>query len=189
MHLSTKLAATAAAAAASLALAAGVPALASSHASASGDVTGQEFIAGSVHGKAALSSATIIPLQWYGLVTTNSTINLGGSGPRKGSVKTLTSPAGNLTVMVTSKPASSSSVNSENCRVSFAENIPVTVVGSKSTGEFEGASGSGAVNVGFAITAPRYQSGPKEGQCNPSGKPSAKGAVATFAASLMITTE
>jgi hypothetical protein len=186
MQLRIKLAAVAMAGAASVALA-GVPALASSHASGGKAVTGPEVIAGAVLGKRALASAPIIPLGLVGLVNTRSAVNLGGSGPHKGSVKTLRTPAGNLTVMVTAKPHNSQSLNNRTCRFSFTTDITVTVVGGKSTGAFAGASGPGAVQVSFAATAPRFKSGPRKGQCNFNGQPQAKGAVASFLGSLVLT--
>ena len=166
----------------------GIPALAASQASASRTVTGPEAIAGAVHGNKALSNSPAIPLRWQGLVVTASVIKLGGGGgPHKGSVKTLKSPAGNLTVKVSSKPTSSQALNHKTCRFSFTEDIPVTVLGSRSTKAFAGASGPGAVQILFAATAPRFKSGPKKGQCNINGQPSAKGAVASFLASLVLT--
>jgi hypothetical protein len=188
MQLRMKLAAMTVAGAVSIALAAGVPALASSHAAAGKAVTGPEVISGSVHGKAALANAPIIPLQWQGLVTTKSVINLGGgSGPHKGSVKTLTSPAGKLTVKVTSTPTQSQSFNTRTCRFSFTQDIPVTVLGGKSTGAFAGASGPGAAQDYFAATQPRFASGPKKGQCNPNANPITKTAVASFLATAVLT--
>jgi hypothetical protein len=165
------------------------PALASSHAGASGKITGPEVIAGTVHGKAALANSPKIPLVWQGLVSTQSVVTLGGGGsPHKGAVKTLSSPAGNLTVMVSKAPTQSQSFNTKNCHLTFTQDIPVTVVGSKSTGGFAGASGPGAAQISFAATAPRYKTGPKKGQCNPNGQPIAKTAVASFLASLVLTT-
>ena len=187
MQLRMKLTAVAAAGAASVALVAGGTALASTHASTSRPVTGPEVIAGTVHGKAALANATVIPLRWLGVVGTRSVINLGGGGPHKGSVKTLKSPAGNLTVRVSSKPTSSQHANTRTCRFSFRQDIPVRVVGSKSTGAFAGASGPGAAQVSFSATAPRFKSGPKKGQCNPNGKPHTRGASASFLASVVLT--
>jgi hypothetical protein len=188
MQLRMKLAAVAVASAASVALVAGAPALASGHASASKAITGPEVIAGAVHGKKALANAPIIPLLWRGLVNTHSVINLGGGkGPHKGSVKTFPSPAGKLTVKVTSKPHVSQAFNNKTCRFTFTQDIPLTVVGSKSTGAFARASGPGAVQVSFAANGPRFTSGPKKGQCNPNGRPLAKGAVATFLGSLVLT--
>jgi hypothetical protein len=164
-----------------------VPALASSHATASRSITGPEVIAGVVHGMKALANATIIPLRWRGLVNTQSVINLGGGGPHKGSLETLRSPAGNLTVKVTSKPHASQSFNAKSCRFTFSQDITLKVVGSKSTGAFAGASGPGAVQVSFSARGPRFRSGPKKGQCNPNGQPLAKGAFASFLASLVLT--
>lgn len=187
MQLRMKLAAAVVAGAASVALAAGGPALASSHASASRSVTGPEVIAGTVHGKAALAKAPKIPLTWVGLVRTRSVINLGGSGPHQGSVKTFLTPVGKFTVRVSSKPTHSQSFNHKTCRFSFTQDIPVAVVGSKSTGAFAGASGPGAAQVSFAANGPRFKSGPNKGKCNPKGKPIAKTAVANFLASAVLT--
>jgi hypothetical protein len=188
MKLRTTLAAIAVTGAASMALAAGVPALASSHANTSGDVTGPEVIAGTVHGKAALVNAPTIPLTLRGLVNTSSVVTLGGGGPHPGDVKTLVTPAGKLTVMVTAQPTHSQSFNTETCRFTFTQDIVLSVVGSKSTGEFAGASGPAAVQVSFGATAPRYTTGPKKGQCNPNGRPLAEGAVASFLGSAVLTT-
>ena len=49
-----------------------------------------------MQGKKALANATIIPLRLPGLVNTRSVVNLGGSGPHKGSLKTLRTRGGNL---------------------------------------------------------------------------------------------
>jgi len=114
-------------------------------------------------------------------------IHLGGGGPHRGNVKMLASPAGDLTVRVSSKPQTHQVFNPKTCRFSFTQEIPVTVVGSMSTGAFAGASGPGAAQVSFAAYAPRYKSGPHKGQCNPSAQPLAKGAVASFLASTVLT--
>lgn len=187
MQFSVKLAAAAVASAASVALLAGGPALASSHASAGRAVTGPEVFAGTVHGKAALVNAPKIPLTWLGLVTTRSVVSLGGSGPHKGMVKTFSTPAGKFTVMVTRKPTHSQAFNRKTCRFSFTQDIPFAVVGSKSTGAFAGGKGPGAAQVSFAANAPRFKTGPNKGKCNPKGKPIAKTAVANFLASAVLT--
>ncbi len=188
MQLRTKLAAAAVAGATAVTLFAGGSALAGTHASTSRPVTGPEVIAGVVHGKAALANTTIIPLRWLGVVGTRSVIHLGGgSGPHKGGVKTLRSRAGNLTVMVTSKPTTRQSVNTRTCRFSFRQDIPLRVLGGRSTGAFAGASGPGAAQVAFGATAPRFKSGPKKGQCNPNGKPFVRGAFASFLVSVVLT--
>jgi hypothetical protein len=188
MQFRLKLASVAVAGAAAVTLLAVAPALASSHAHAGKAVTGPEAISGTVHGKAALAKAPRIPLQWQGLVVTKSVVTLGGGGgPHKGAVKTLTSPAGNLTVMVSSKPTQSQSINTKTCQFSFTQDIPVTVVGAKSTGAFAGASGPGAAQVQFSAIVPRYTSGPNKGKCNPNGTPIAKTAVASFLATAVLT--
>ena len=187
MQLRTKLAAITVGGAASVALVAGGPALASTHSGAGQARSGPEVIAGAVHGAKALVNATVFPLRWQGLVRTHSVIKLGGGGPHKGSFKTLRSPAGNLTVMVTGKPHGSQSFDPKSCRFTFAQDIPLTVVGSKSSGAFAGASGPAAVQVSFGATAPRFKSGPKKGQCNPKGKPIGKTAVARFLLSAVLT--
>jgi hypothetical protein len=120
-------------------------------------------------------------------VATRSSINLGGSGPHKGSTKTLASKAGKLTIKITSKSTTSQSANAKSCRFSFTEDIPVTVLGGKSTGAFAGAAGPGAVQVKFAATEPRFKSGADKGKCNPNAKPIASTAVASFLASVVLT--
>jgi hypothetical protein len=188
MQLRTKVAAVAIAGVTAGLLAAALPALAASHASASKSVTGPEVIIGAVHGKKALANAPVIPLRWQGLVSTHSVVNLGGGGgPHKGSVKTLASPAGKLTVKVTSKPTTTESENAKSCRISFSQDIPVTVLGGKSTGAFAGASGPGAAQVKFTGTVPRFTSGANKGQCNPNAEPIASTAVASFVASVVLT--
>jgi hypothetical protein len=89
--------------------------------------------------------------------------------------------------MISSKPTSRQKLNTRTCRITFRQVIPVTVVGSKSTGAFAGASGPGAAQVTFSAIAPRHKSGPKRGQCNPNGNGSTKGAYATFLASVVLT--
>src|ERR1700751_2186568 len=102
MQLKAKLAATAIAGGMVLSLAAGMPALANTHPSASRAITGPEGISGTVPGKIAFAKKPGIPLRFFGLVTTRSKVNLGGGGgPSKGNQKTLKTPRGNLTVRVT----------------------------------------------------------------------------------------
>jgi hypothetical protein len=165
---------------------AGLPALASSGAAAK-PLTGPEVMAGTVHGKAALASAPVIPLKLSGLVATRSSVHLGGSGPSKGGTKTFKTPAGNLTLLVTAKPRVTQSLNPATCRESFADYVVGSVAGGKSTGAFAGASGPFAVQVAFSATAPRFKTGPNKGKCNPNGQPSPKGAVASFLGSLVLT--
>ena len=143
-----------------LALAAGAPALASSHTAASKSVTGPEDVYGVVHGKAAVTGNKV-PLKLRGLVKATGVVHLNGSGAKKGKTKSLTSSAGILTVRITAKPTTSQTVNLKACHFSQTEDIALSVVGSKSTGKFAGDSGPGAVQVHFAGYVPRYKSGPK----------------------------
>jgi hypothetical protein len=140
-----------------------------------------------VHGKKALANAPVIPLKWQGIVATHSSVKLGGGGAHKGGTKTLTSPAGKLTVKIIAKPTTSQSENAKSCRFSFTEYIVLTVLGSKSTGAFAGAAGPGAVQVKFAATEPRFKSGANKGECNPNAEPIASTAVASFLASVVLT--
>lgn len=188
MQFRAKLAAMAVAGGMAISLAAGVPAFATTHANASPAVTGPEVISGTVHGVKALVKKPIIPLRLVGLVNTRSVVNLGGGGgPKKGDRKTLTTPRGKLTVKVTAKPTHRTGFNPKTCRFSFAVDIPLAVVGGRSTGAFAGASGPGAAQVSFSAKAPRFKTGPHKGQCNPKGKPIARTAVANFLASLVLT--
>jgi hypothetical protein len=57
----------------------------------------------------------------------------------------------------------------------------------RSTGAFAGAAGPGAVHVYFGAFRPRYTSGQDKGQCNGNATPLAKGAVASFLASVVLT--
>jgi hypothetical protein len=187
MQLKAKLAATAIAGGMAISLAAGVPAVASTHASASRAITGPEVIAGTVHGKIAFAKKPVIPLRLWGLVKTRSSINLGGGGPHPGKEKTLKTRAGKLTVKVSAKPSQRQKFNTMTCRFSFTVDIPLTVVGAKSTGAFAGASGPGAAQVSISAKSTRFKTGPKKGQCNPKGKPILKTAVAHFLATLVLT--
>ncbi len=186
MQLRMKLGVLAMAGASALLLTGG-PALASSHATKS--VTAPEVIAGAVHGKKALANVTAIPLSWRGLVGTRSVIVLGGGGVHKTSMKTLQSPAGNLTVRATSKPQARQSFDAKTCLFTQTEDIALVAVGSKSTGAFAGASGPAAVQIYFAEYFPRYKSGPHKGQCNTSNNamPLVRGAVASFLATAVLT--
>ena len=99
---------------------------------------------------------------------------------------TLSSSAGKFTVLATGKQ-SSQTVNKKTCQFTFTQDVTYNVVGSKSTGAFAGASGPGAAQIYFAAFEPRFKSGPHKGQCNGKAPPLAKGAVASFLASTVLT--
>jgi hypothetical protein len=100
---------------------------------------------------------------------------------------TVKTKAGNLVVQRTGKPANSQSINKKTCRVTFAQDLTLTVLGSQSTGAFAGASGPGSAQISFSGILPRFTSGPKKGQCDTSANPKAKGAVAHFLADAVLT--
>jgi hypothetical protein len=182
MQLTSKFGMIVAAGAAALMLA--VPAaLAGTHAAAS--VTGPEVLSGSVHGQAALANSPHIPLTLQGVVATTDPGFVLSS--RHATTHTVKTGKGNLVVQQTAKPTSSQTLNKMTCRVGYTQDLPLTVLGSQSTGALAGASGPGAVQVHFSAIVPRYTSGTKKGQCDPSGMPKAKGAVVTFLADAVIT--
>jgi hypothetical protein len=163
---------------------AGAPALASTHHPAT-SVTGPEVVAGALHGAPALASNPIVPVQLGGLIASHGTLSLGSS---KSKTHTVTTAAGNLVVHGTGTPTKSQSENAKTCQESFTNDLTFSVLGSKSTGSFAGTSGPGAAQIYFTAFAPRYTSGAKKGQCNFNGQPKAKGAEATFLASIVLTT-
>ena len=161
---------------------AGAPALASSHASAK-PVTGPEVISGALYGKAALANNPVVSVTLRGVVNAHGTLSLASSTSTKHTVAT---SAGKLVVQGTGKQ-SSQTVNLKTCLFTFTQDITFTVLGGKSTGAFAGSSGPGAAQVYFAAFQPKYTSGKHKGQCNTSANPLAKGAVASFLASVVLT--
>jgi hypothetical protein len=161
------------------------PALASSN-----SITGPEIAYGAVHGKAATANNPVIPVAWRGLVRAHGVFSTNGPPPTKGQHHTFVTSAGNLTVVVTAPPTSSQSFNVKACHFSFTTYVVFKVVGSQSTGKFAWDRGPGAVKVYFAGYGPRYKSGPHKGQCNtsPNAPELAKGAVASFLLSAVLTT-
>ena len=93
-------------------------------------------------------------------------------------------------MVVTAPPTNSQSFNLKACHFSFTTYVVFKVVGRQSTGKFAWARGPGAVKVYFAGYGPRYKSGPHKGQCNtsPNAPELAKGAVASFLLSAVLTT-
>jgi hypothetical protein len=166
---------------------AGVPAMASTHATSATSITGPEVIQGTVHGKAALANIPHIPLTLTGVVNTSDTGFLLSGG--NAMEHTLSTAAGKLTVEVTAKPQSGQTINNKTCRFSETKDLVLSILGSKSTKAFAGASGPGAVEIRFVAYTPKYTSGPKKGQCNESNNAPllTKGAVASFLGSFVLT--
>ncbi|HEY1732936.1 MAG TPA: hypothetical protein VGG23_00715 [Acidimicrobiales bacterium] len=163
---------------------AAVPAMASPSAPS---VKGPLAINGSVRGKAALANAPKIPLDYRGVVTTSGVIDLGNGNATTHTLKT---GAGNFVVTQSGKAQQSQTENPKTCHIAFVEDLVVKLDPTKSTGRFAGATGTGAAQITFAGTNPRYTSGPHKGQCNFSenAEPTAKSAVATFVAAAVVTT-
>jgi hypothetical protein len=180
MQLRMRLAALSAAGGTALLVLAGTHALASSHASAK-TRTGPEVISGALHGKAALVNAPKVPVTFQGLVTARGVVSLGSAKS-----KTHTSSAGKFTVVGTGKQTSQTA-DKKTCRFTFTQDVTYNVVGSKSTGEFAGASGPGAAQIYFSAYEPRFKSGPHKGQCNGHAPPLSRGAIASFLASTVLT--
>jgi hypothetical protein len=185
MKLRMKLATLAMAGGTAALVLAASPALASSN-----SITGPEIAYGAVYGKAATANNPVIPLAWRGLIYAHGVFIPGnGSGPKKGQHHTFVTSAGNLTAVVTAA-TNSQSFNVKACFFSFTTYVVFKVVGSQSTGEFAGTRGPGAVKAYFAGYGPRYTSGKHKGQCNtsPNAPELAKGAVASFVLSAVLTT-
>jgi hypothetical protein len=189
MQLRTKLAALGVVGGMAALVLAGIPALASSHPTTS-TITGPETAYGVIHGKPATAENPVIPLKWIGLVAARGKFSPSGPAPKKGQSHTFVTSAGKLKVLVTAPPSSRESFNLKACHFSFTTYVVFSVVGSKSTGKFKGTSGAGAVEFYGAGYGARYKSGPKKGKCNtsPSAPELTKGAVASFLASIVLTT-
>lgn len=187
MQLRIKLAALAMAGSTAALVLAGVPALASSQ-TASKAITGPEIASSVLHGKPATANNPIFPVTWRGLVHAHGVFSPTGPTPKKGQRHTFITSAGNLRVVVTAAPTNRQSFNAKSCHFSFTTYVVFAAVGTKSTGKFAGTSGPGAVQVYGAGYGARYKSGPHKGQCNPNGQELAKGAVASFTFSAVLTT-
>ena len=184
-HLRMKLGGLAVAGATAALALTGGPALASVH-HTSKSITGPEVISGVAHGKKVIdSNAPKVPLTLRGLVSGHSVVVLGNSKSKTHTLKTTT---GNLVVKQTGPKQSSQTVNKTTCRLTFTQDITISVLGSESTGAFAGTSGPGAVRITFTGVEPKFTSGPHKGQCNVNAQPLNKGAAATFLASIVLTT-
>ncbi len=184
MKLRFRLAALAVAVGAGVLVLGGTPAMASTR----NAITGPEIAYGAIYGKPATANNPVIPLSWRGLVNTRGVFSPHGPAPKKGQRYTFKTSAGKLTVRITAAPTRNQHINLKACHFSSATYLVFAVVGSRSTGSFARTSGPGTVEVYFAGYGPRYQSGPKKGQCNtsPNATERAKGAVAVFVLSAVL---
>jgi hypothetical protein len=183
MRLRLKLGAVAMAGGVAGLLVVGVPALASSHQSSVKTATGPEIIYGTVHGKAAIVRLPQFLLTFKGLVYANKvSFALGSSGP----LQTLSTPAGKVTIQIAGLPQVSSQANLRTCHATFTQRQGISIVGSKSTGVFAGASGPGAFQIYRSAYWARFTSGPNKGKCNRSDL-LAKGATSSLIVSVVLT--
>ena len=138
-----------------------------------------EWIDGFLAGPDALANAPVVPLKLTGAVNTTGKINLGGNS----SVTPIWTRKGTLTVQH-GNPSPPPQFNARTCRVTETITTGYRVLGSKSSGVFWGAQGSGRAVVVFSSIAPRYTHGPRKGQCDFSqnAKPEPYGASISFRA-------
>jgi hypothetical protein len=138
--------------------------------------TGTQAFSGSLAGRAALANSPTIPLRLSGLVNTSATVHLGST--RQNPV-TFATPRGNLTVRHTPGTESQKLLSAKTCQFAFGQHSQYTVLGGRSTGAFQGATGSGTAVITFTGTLPK-----KGGRCdtNSSARPSASGLRVSFAA-------
>ena len=126
-------------------------ALAACSSSTTTAVTGTEtFTSGKVTSARVLeSNSPTLALAYTGAVSATGSVNLGGSGPAKGQQKTFATSKGNLVLQVVSDTNSAGYVDAKTCLARSVTTVHYTVVGSKSTGSFKDAAGSGVVAVTF----------------------------------------
>jgi cytoskeletal protein CcmA (bactofilin family) len=114
-------------------------------------MTGTEtFTSGKVTNAKVLEvNSPTVQLTYTGPVSATGSFNLGGSGPKKGQIKTFVTSKGNLVLMVASDTVSAKFVDPSTCLAQDITTVHYTVVGNQSTGSFKSASGSGVVSATF----------------------------------------
>ena len=188
MHRNTKLSTLAMAGGAAALVLTATPALAST--GVARPVTGPESAYGVIHGKPAAASIPRIPLAWRGLVRASGAFSGYGHAPEKGHQARLMTSAGNLTMLFTARPSTIRTFNPRSRHFTATTYVVFAAMGGESTGKFAGTTGPGAVKVRFTGYVPRYKSGLRKGRCNtsPNAPELAKGAVASFVLSAVLTT-
>lgn len=119
-------------------------------------------------------------------VGTTATIRLGTEVPEKYELYTIHTAMGDLAVTLASAGTSTGGLKSATtCLYVLTTAVPFTVDGANSTGKFAGATGTGTAVVVSSGDDPKLS----DGACNTSrdALPSAKTAVATFAATIKLT--
>jgi hypothetical protein len=142
--------------------------------------SGNERFSGSLTGAPALANVTNYHLTFSGPISTTGTISLGSGGNKKGDQHTLKTKAGNL-VIVLDRDVGNGSVHANSTTCVFTDRIavPATIVGSKSTGSWAGATGKFGIVALFRATGPKQSNG----KCNTSSsaRPITSTAFSSFA--------
>ncbi len=150
-------------------------------------VPGTETLSGKLTGPAAASTGVLVfHLRLTGPVGTTATIRLGTEVPEKYELYTFHTAEGDLAVTLASAGTSTGGLKSATtCLYVLTTAVPFTVDGANSTGKFAGATGTGTAVVVSSGDDPKLS----DGTCNTSrdALPSAKTAVATFAATIKLT--
>lgn len=150
-------------------------------------VPGTETLSGKLTGPAAASTGILVfHLRLTGPVGTTATIRLGTEVPEKYELYTIHTAVGDLAVTLASAGTSTGGLKSATtCLYVLTTAVPFTVDGASSTGTFAGATGTGTAVVVSSGDDPKLS----DGTCNTSrdAPPSAKTAVATFAATIKLT--
>jgi hypothetical protein len=144
------------------------PAQASVTTSHTHKISGNEYIAGAVFGKAALANTPTFPLRWRGLIRQRSQFTVPGGNGGKGSSATLPSRKGGLELTLTSNFAFKLLyMNKRTCYSIGQTKATLMVDGATGTGLFKDASGNGSVTQIFGAFLPKN----KNGTCNINGNP------------------
>ena len=145
-------------------------------------VSGTEVIQGAATGKAAVANTTRIPLALSGPVTATDSKFILRNSKKKSQV--FVTPAGDLAVTHSLAKEAVTVTGSAVTRCVFRQvgRGTYVVVGAKSTGKFEGATGHGTYVVTFTAQAKRLSAAKPCSQGN-IGNPLAAGASVVFLAS------
>jgi hypothetical protein len=144
-----------------------------------GTTSGTERFSGVLTGAPALANTTTYHLTFSGPVSTTGTVSLGNTGNNKGDDHTIDTKAGKLVVVLDRDVGNGvASGNPTTCVVTERVTVPVTIVGSKSTGSWAGSTGNFGIVALFRATGPKLS----DGKCNTSSsaRPIASTAYSSF---------
>jgi hypothetical protein len=155
---------------------------ASASASTSGTsgTSGTERFSGTLKGAPALAAVTTYNLTFSGPVSTTGTISLGSGGDKKGDQHTVKTKAGNLVIVLDRDVGNGGATgNPTTCVFTDRVTVPATIVGSKSTGSWAGATGNFGIVALFRATGPKLSNGKCDTSSN--AKPITSTAFSSFA--------